>query len=78
MGYSIGIGLCLEGNTGQHSLDRQVVVSTARVCLWEDFFQGHSYASVTTDIYGHVMAHSQGAAAENIEEIMKPLTNVLR
>lgn len=37
---------------------------------------GHSKASVTTDIYGHVMAHSQDAAAENIEEIVKPLTNV--
>ena len=37
---------------------------------------GHSKASVTTDIYGHVMAHSQDAAAENIEEIVTPLTNV--
>jgi integrase len=37
---------------------------------------GHSKASVTTDIYGHVMAHSQDAAAENIEQIVKPLTNV--
>jgi integrase len=39
---------------------------------------GHSKASVTTDIYGHVMAHSQDAAAENIEEIVKPLTNELQ
>jgi integrase len=37
---------------------------------------GHSKASVTTDIYGHVMAHSQDAAAENIEQIVKALTNV--
>ena len=37
---------------------------------------GHSKASVTTDIYGHVMAHLQDAAAENIEEIVKPLTIV--
>jgi integrase len=37
---------------------------------------GHSKASVTTDIYGHVMAHSQDAAAENIEQIVKSLTNV--
>jgi integrase len=37
---------------------------------------GHSKASVTTDIYGHVMAHSQDAAAENIEQIVIPLTNV--
>jgi integrase len=38
---------------------------------------GHSKASVTTDIYGHAMAHSQDAAAENIEEIVTPLTNDL-
>jgi integrase len=37
---------------------------------------GHSKASVTTDIYRHVMAHSQDAAAENIEQIVKPLTIV--
>jgi integrase len=37
---------------------------------------GHSKASVTTDIYGHVMAHSQDAAAENIEQIVKSLTIV--
>jgi integrase len=37
---------------------------------------GHSKASITTDIYGHVMAHSQDAAAENIEQIVKPLTIV--
>jgi len=37
---------------------------------------GHSKASVTTDIYGHVMDHSQDAAAENIEQIVKPLTIV--
>jgi hypothetical protein len=39
---------------------------------------GHSKASVTTDIYGHVMAHSQDAAAENIEEIVKPFTSDLQ
>jgi integrase len=37
---------------------------------------GHSKASVTTDFYGHVMAHSQDAAAENIEDLVKPLRNV--
>jgi integrase len=39
---------------------------------------GHSKASVTTDIYGHVMAHSQDAAADNIEEIITPLNNDLQ
>jgi integrase len=39
---------------------------------------GHSKASVTTDIYGHVMAHSQDAAADNIEEIVTLLTNDLQ
>lgn len=39
---------------------------------------GHSKASVTTDIYGHVMAHSQDEAAEYIEEIVTPITNDLR
>jgi integrase len=39
---------------------------------------GHSKASVTTDIYGHVMAHSQDEAAENIEEIVKPPENDLQ
>jgi integrase len=39
---------------------------------------GHSKASVTTDIYGHVMAHSQDAAADNIEEIVTPFTNDLQ
>ena len=38
---------------------------------------GHSKASVTTDIYGHAMAHSQDLAAERIEEIVTPLTNEL-
>jgi integrase len=38
---------------------------------------GHSKASVTTDIYGHVMARSQQQAALMIEEIVKPLTNEL-
>jgi integrase len=36
---------------------------------------GHSKASITTDIYGHSMAHSQDEAAEDIEEIVKPLTS---
>ena len=35
---------------------------------------GHSKASVTDDIYGHVMARSQDEAAQKIEEIMTPLT----
>jgi integrase len=39
---------------------------------------GHSKASVTTDIYGHMMAHSQDAAAVNIEEIVTPLANDLQ
>ena len=39
---------------------------------------GHSKASVTTDIYGHAMAHSQDAAANIIEEIVTPLTNDLQ
>ncbi len=39
---------------------------------------GHSKASVTTDIYGHVMAHSQDEAAENIEGIVISLTNDLQ
>ena len=39
---------------------------------------GHSKASVTTDIYGHVMAHLQDAAADNIEEIVIPLVNDLQ
>jgi integrase len=30
---------------------------------------GNSKVSVTTDIYGHVKAHSQDAAAENIEQV---------
>jgi integrase len=38
--------------------------------------ESHSKASVTTNIYGHVMSHSQDAAAENIELIVKPLTIV--
>lgn len=37
---------------------------------------GHSKASVTTDIYGHMMSHSQDAAAEKIEKIVIPPPNV--
>lgn len=37
---------------------------------------GHSKASVTTDIYGHMMSHSQDAAAEKIEKIVVPPQNV--
>ncbi len=33
---------------------------------------GHSKPSVTTDIYGHVMARSQDEAAQKIEEIVTP------
>jgi integrase len=38
---------------------------------------GHSKASVATDIYGHVMAHSQEQAAQVIEKIVTPLTSEL-
>lgn len=34
---------------------------------------GHSKASVTTDIYGHPMEHSQEEAAEKIEEMVTPI-----
>ncbi len=34
---------------------------------------GHSLASTTVNIYGHVMAHSQEEAAEKIEEWMTPI-----
>jgi len=34
---------------------------------------GHSKASVTTDVYGHAMAHSQDEAAERIEELVTPV-----
>ena len=37
---------------------------------------GHSKASVTTDIYGHMMSHSQDAAAEKIEKIVIPPPSV--
>ena len=39
---------------------------------------GHSKASVTTDIYGHSMNRSDEEAAEDIEEIVTPLTNDLQ
>ncbi len=38
---------------------------------------GHTKASVTTDIYGHAMAHSQEVAAERIEELVTPASNEL-
>jgi integrase len=47
-------------------LDRGTPVNTVQ--NWA----GHSKASITTDIYGHSMAHSQDEAAEDIEEIVKP------
>lgn len=34
---------------------------------------GHSKASITTDTYGHSMAHSQDEAAERIEELISPI-----
>ena len=34
---------------------------------------GHSKASVTSDIYGHTLEHSQDVAAEKIEEIVTPI-----
>jgi integrase len=34
---------------------------------------GHSKASVTTDTYGHSMAHSQDEAAELIDELINPV-----
>ena len=34
---------------------------------------GHSKASVTSDIYGHTMEHSQDVAAEKIEEMVTPI-----
>jgi integrase len=34
---------------------------------------GHSKASVTTDTYGHSMAHSQDEAAERLEELLTPV-----
>jgi integrase len=37
---------------------------------------GHSKASVTTDIYGHMMSHSQDAAAKKIEKIVVPPQNI--
>ncbi len=37
---------------------------------------GHSKASVTTDIYGHMMSHSQDAAAKKIEKIVVPPKNI--
>jgi len=34
---------------------------------------GHSKASVTTDTYGHSLAHSEEEAAEKLEELITPL-----
>ena len=34
---------------------------------------GHSKASVTSDIYGHTLEHSQDVAAERIEEMVTPI-----
>ena len=34
---------------------------------------GHSKASVTSDIYGHTLEHSQDVAAEKIEELVTPI-----
>jgi integrase len=34
---------------------------------------GHSKASVTTDTYGHSLAHSEDEAAERIEELLTPV-----
>ncbi|MBA4379552.1 MAG: hypothetical protein C0393_02500 [Anaerolinea sp.] len=34
---------------------------------------GHSKASVTTDTYGHSLAHSEDEAAERIEELLSPV-----
>jgi len=34
---------------------------------------GHSKASVTTDTYGHSLAHSDDEAAERIEELLTPV-----
>ena len=34
---------------------------------------GHSKASVTSDIYGHTLEHSQDVAAEKIEEMVTPI-----
>ena len=34
---------------------------------------GHSKASVTTDIYGHSIAHSEDEAAEKLEELITPI-----
>jgi len=34
---------------------------------------GHSKASVTVDIYGHALVHSQEEAAERIEELVTPI-----
>jgi len=34
---------------------------------------GHSKASITTDTYGHAMAHSQDEAAVRIEEMVTPV-----
>ncbi len=39
---------------------------------------GHSKASVTTDIYGHALDRSDEIAAEEIEDIVTPLTNDLQ
>jgi len=34
---------------------------------------GHSKASVTTDTYGHSLAHSEDEAAERLEELITPV-----
>jgi integrase len=34
---------------------------------------GHSKASVTTDTYGHSMAHAEEEAAAKIEEMITPI-----
>jgi integrase len=34
---------------------------------------GHSKASVTVDVYGHAMAHSQEEAAQKIQEMVAPI-----
>ena len=34
---------------------------------------GHSKPSITTDIYGHALAHSQDDLAERIEELVMPI-----
>jgi integrase len=52
------ISLLLENGTPLNTVQRRA---------------GHSKASVTADIYGHVMAGSQNEAAENIEALVVPI-----